>query len=165
MTKYLLIGLLTLSFGCSSDKSKYWEIIGKEYKEINEFEEFNDLKDVGGALVQDGDHSGYTVSHCQRDNFHVLILERAKNLPDGKMKYTAIDILEINGVEEGTRLEFVSCRLNGKVDSKIIAISEYEETEFLTKIVRTWRVNIEKGKIEEIPKSGIDCVNISYGHD
>jgi hypothetical protein len=165
MIKYLIVGLFAVSFGCSSDKSKYWEIIGNEYQDINEFEEFNDLKDVGGALVQGGDHSGYTINHCQRNDLHVLILERVKNLPDGKTRYTAIDIFEVNGVGQGNRFEFVTCRLNGKVDSRIFAICEYEDTEFLTKIVKAWNVNIEKGKIEEMAVTGVDCVNISYGGD
>jgi hypothetical protein len=165
MTKYLLVGLLTLLTYCTTDKGKYEDILGREYRDISENKEFDDLKQVAGALVYDSDDLDYTVSNCKKDSLHVLVLERARHDAEGKSLFTAVDILEINGIEKDQRFEFGMCRLNEKSDLQIIALSEYTDTEYLTKIKRAWRVNPEKGKFEEIPTTGVDCVNMSYGAD
>jgi hypothetical protein len=162
MTKYLLIGLLTFQIGCTSDRSQYQEIIGNNYNSLHEFQQLKDFKEIGSSQIQDGDDFQYTLSIYKKDKFHVLVLERAKK---NQSRYTALDVLELKGFEERNRIETLWCRQNKKNDSKIIALSKYEETEFLTKIVKAWRINIEKGKIEEMVTTGVDCINISYGND
>lgn len=158
MTKYLLIGLLTFQIGCTSDRSQYKEIIGIDYKSLREFQQLKDFKEIGSALIQDSDDFQYTVSTYQKAKFHVLVLERTQK---NQSRYTALDVLELNDIEARNRIETLWCRQNQKTDSKIIALSKYEETEFLTKIIKAWRINIEKGKIEEIVTTGVDCINIS----
>ena len=166
MIKYLLLGLLTLLINCTSDKGKYQDIIGREYRDINENKEFEDLKQVSSGLIYDSD---FTVANCKKDSFHILVLERVRHDAGGKAMFTAIDILEINGIEKQQRFEFDMCRLNGKSDPYIIALIDYTEIDYtntpqyLTKIKRAWKANPKAGKLEEIPTAGVDCVNIDYG--
>ena len=59
----------------------------------------------------------------------------------------------------------VGCELNGKFDSKIIAIAKYEEVHELTKIIKAWRANTTKGKFEEISIAGITCEQLCVGDE
>ncbi|RPH33625.1 MAG: hypothetical protein EHM93_03965 [Bacteroidales bacterium] len=55
--------------------------------------------------------------------------------------------------------------MNEKQDAEIIALfhTDNYDIEYFPNVLRAWRANCKKGKIEEIGTKGINCINLSYG--
>ena len=67
-------------------------------------------------------------------------------------------------IPKGQAFFFSSCQLNGKWDTKIVAIVQLEDREELKQIMSAWRVNLDQEKFESIPTKGVSCIIEGWGH-
>ena len=64
--------------------------------------------------------------------------------------------LASGGIYEG-------CKLNGQKSPTIIAIVKDQNTEYLDKVLKAWKADLQLGKIVKIETKGITCLNEGYG--
>ncbi|QXP53202.1 hypothetical protein [Cellulophaga sp. HaHa_2_1] len=103
---------------------------------------------------------GYFNSTSDKTDFLIFL----KKNKDSKI---CLDILSLKDEKllknDNNRLSSFFCYKDGKQDEEIIAIAEYEEEKFLTKILKAWRADRKTEKIIEIPVDGIKVENMDYG--
>jgi hypothetical protein len=78
------------------------------------------------------------------------------------------DLIEVEGMDQEKYLGYGgSCRLNRKVDDRIIALFKIESNKkkIFRKIYKAWRIDTAAGKMNEIPVKGIDFINSDYEAD
>jgi hypothetical protein len=142
------------------DSNKYK---GKIYRELKEIDFFKSYSDAGGAMIESYNGKDYCISHFYKNKKHLIVLNQILKLDEQKVKYLALDMIEISGISKNTYLSFGSCRKNKNADSEIIAVHVNEDEEYFNKILIAWRADRKKSMIYEIKSENIDCTNDGYG--
>lgn len=142
------------------DSKKYK---GKIYRELKEIDFFKSYGDAGGTMIESYNGIDYCISHFYKNNKHLIVLNQILKLDEQKVKYLALDMIEISGISEKNYISFGSCRKHKKSDSEIIAVHVNEDEEYFNKIIIAWRADRIKSMIYEIKPEYIDCANDGYG--
>lgn len=134
----------------------------KTFKKLSDFEKFKNLKFSGAILMEPYDEN-FALSHYVEDDTHFIVFEKLSKDVNSTIQHQALDLIKIDGLQEGLWVSYGLCRKNEVFDSEIIAVFVREEKEFYNKIHKAWRADKESGRILEIEKEGIDCINEGYG--
>lgn len=166
--KLILLGFVTLQIfllSCKQKDTSYTDFKEKEYRSLTEFEAFKGFVESGGIMIGTFDNIDYAFKHYMKDSIDIIAYEKVIKTSSGKANYTLVDVLEIKGLKENQYISYGLCRMNEKIDSEIIAVYQVDdqESEFYKNVIKAWKVNRLKGKIEPIDINGIDCINEGYG--
>jgi hypothetical protein len=168
----LFILLCHLFFAEAADPGLQ-ELIGRRYTGLKDFPVLDDFRNIGNILVEKEN-----IFSRDRETFHRLFVFRKENtgllilmryVPDntGTVIHVA-DLIEVEGMDQEKYLGYGgSCRLNRKVDDRIIALFKIESNKkkIFRKIYKAWRIDTAAGKMNEIPVKGIDFINSDYEAD
>jgi hypothetical protein len=116
---------------------------------------------MGGCLISDVNvEPSYRIHRFQKKNTSesLLLFDKAIGAP-GSSIFIVLDILKTSAINKSEKLMYGSnvCKLNGNLDSEILAIAKDEEVQELVHIIKAWRANAISGKFEEISIAGISC--------
>jgi hypothetical protein len=157
------------SFVEAKDSKVHWkyadvsDIKNKTYRSLTEFPKYSSYQEMGGGLIGTKNQTDYAVSYYVKGEMFLIVFEEVINFESGKVQYKSIDAIEVYGVKPGINLEFNSCKQNGVFDASIIVLYEYKDVEFFTEFFLAWKVDLNKGKIEEINTNNIECYNPGWG--
>ena len=117
----------------------------------------------GGALVRIG-AAEYSISHVRAKGVDMLWLD---SIIPGKTQNPEKIVraeLRIPPLERDERLFMASCDVNGRLDSRVVAIvvNEPGATKF-TKVRQAWRADAVRGRFDVLPVSGITCEDPGAG--
>ncbi len=151
-------------------KTKVNDTLKKHFlgKKLNYFKNtppFSSL-DFGsvGIHTNPDNNINYSLGHFNLNSEKVEYIVFFKRTKEGKVAIDILNLVMEKKLEiEKNRLNTFFCYKGRKNDQEIIAIAEYEEKEFLTKILKAWRADRKTEKIIEIPVDGIKVENIDYG--
>ncbi len=139
-------------------------LLGTIYSDLKEIDEFKKFSSGGASIGNDFNNKKYTFSSIRGSNDIVKYVLFEENLGS---KFKILDLLDLTKEkllkDEDKNLYYHFCYMDNKNDQEIIAIAEYEEKEFLTKILKAWRADRKTEKIIEIPVDGIKVENIDHG--
>jgi hypothetical protein len=152
--------------GLSQEKNKntIQSFIGKSLDELKQSEEFKHYSFGWGIIdTDDTSNANYSLGSFQGpgdiDKYVVFLKNNNGNKVLDILDLTREKILE----DDDKNLYYHFCYKDNKNDQEIIAIAEYEEEEFLTKIIRAWQADRKSEKIIEISVDGITVSNEEYG--
>jgi hypothetical protein len=83
----------------------------------------------------------------------------------GAVEYTIADLLEIPPLAKGWMVKTSLCRQNEIEDPLVVALVKVTKTEYLKVIKKAWRFNRETKAIEQVPVTGISCLNEGFDID
>jgi|GEM_PF-3059431 len=146
------------------------QLIGRRYTGLKDFPVLDDFRNIGNILVEKEN-----IFSSDRETFHRLFVFRKENtgllilmryVPDntGTVIHVA-DLIEVEGMDQEKYLGYGGdCRLNRKVDDRIVALFKIESNKkkIFRKIYQAWRIDSDTGKLNEIPVKGIDYINSDY---
>jgi hypothetical protein len=130
---------------------------------LEEIVYFNGYENSGGTMIDSINNKEYTLSHYKKEDMHLIVLEQIVRVDDQKVKYTALDMIEITGLIDNQYLSYGLCRKDEKFDSEIISVFIRGDEEYHSGIIKSWRANRQTGSIYEIETDSIDCINEGYG--
>ncbi|NNU33084.1 hypothetical protein HK413_00780 [Mucilaginibacter sp. S1162] len=135
-------------------------IIGREYRFINELTEFKGYKEQQGVLIEPmNDH--YGLSSVFNGVNTIIIFNKIIPLK-GNVKYKLLDTIMLNKLGKKRIVLMSSCTLHEKTDNEIIAMVTYKAKEHYTDILQARRANKKTGRFEKIANKGLDCVDVGY---
>ena len=140
------------------------QLIGRTYQDINEIDGFENLNSGGSTIGEAINNKSYTLTNVRGSGNKTKYIFLEENLENQKL-FKILDILDLKKEKllKNNNLYYHFCYKDGKQDEEIIAIAEYEEEAFLTKIFKAWRADRKTEKIIEIPTKGIKVENMDYG--
>jgi hypothetical protein len=80
----------------------------------------------------------------------------------GAVEYTINDVLEVPPLAKGWMVKTSFCRQNEMEDPFIVALVKLTRTEYLKTIKKAWRFNRETKMLEQVPVTGISCLNEGF---
>ncbi len=144
------------------------QLIGRRYTGLKDFPVLDDFKNIGNILVErEKIFEGGTFHRLfvfRKENTGLLILMRYVPDNTGTVIHVA-DLIEVEGMDQEKYLGYGGdCRLNRKVDDRIVALFKIESNKkkIFRKIYQAWRIDSDTGKLNEIPVKGIDYINSDY---
>ncbi|CAN5633337.1 hypothetical protein BH24ACI2_BH24ACI2_04820 [soil metagenome] len=152
----LLMLLLTVPTIAITKKSEY---IGYKHKGVKYGETLpNGVKDLGGGLLS---NENYGVSRFTKGKKYMLWLEKittrdAKGVPNWEVR----DVLSFDKLKKNQEFLFSyssSCLQNGKGNLDMIVMTELLPKNKTYKVLKAWKANIKKEKLEKISTKGIKC--------
>jgi len=81
------------------------------------------------------------------------------------VEYTINDVLEIPPLAKGWEVKTSFCRQNEMEDPLVVALVKLAKTEYLKPLKKAWRFNRETKVIEQVPVTGISCLNEGFDID
>jgi hypothetical protein len=115
------------------------------------------ITEQGGAVIRIG-KSEYAVSHVRSRDADMLWLDSivaGTSQPPEKIVRAE---LRIPPLERDERMFIASCDVNGRLDSRIVAIVVEEPgASKFTKIRQAWRADPHRGRFDVIPVTGVTC--------
>ena len=168
--KFLIIGLMLTCFligQCQSKKTNAKDFIGKEYRDLDEFDFFKGFKENGGVVLTSPDHQDFVLSDYSNDKQIFITLSTTRRMSDGKARYKLRDIVEFTGSTKNRFMSPVACNLNGKSDTIILAVCESPADKEVEKygVLKAWKLNWATELLEPIETKGVECLNPTYGVD
>lgn len=142
--------------GCDqTDGKKY---IGLVYHKVPQ-----GLTETGGWVI-DLENS-YAISQISSGKTRMLWLEKLSRTGKKVTSNQVLDVLVLPKIDKGMILVggMYMIKFQNRYDPTLIAIAQYEEKEFLTKVKYAWRVNLKTKKISPIEPKGLVCNNVSWG--
>jgi len=100
---------------------------------------------------------GYFIYTDNNKSYLVLQTLVTYNSNEPVWEYT--DFIQISKHEEPYRLILSACELDGEIDDTIAAIVNIAGKKVSSDVLQAWALNTEKKRIQEIPTTGISCVN------
>jgi hypothetical protein len=152
------LGFLSCTNNLHTDKNS---IFLKQYRDINEFEDFKDFTQISSAIIGETNKFDFSIAQIKNKELNVILLNKV--VPGLKSTFEILDTLQIRNLKETEYISYQLCRKDSINDSEIIAVVLFEDTEYFTKVLKAWRANRKTGKIIEIETTGIDCMNEGYG--
>lgn len=83
--------------------------------------------------------------------------------PSGQAHFEVRAAVDLPRLDDREVIVFGMCRLDGVVDSAVIALVYYRDEEVFKDVKRAWRVNSRGERFESIPTDGVTCENEGYG--
>ena len=122
------------------------------------------LEELGGSLLDFVDEPEYAVALVAAGTRQMLWLNRFTHRDDeGKAHWDVRAVLELPALRDDEVLSYGGlCQIDGEPDAEVVAIARAEDAESFTTIRRAWRANRSLESFEEIPTSGVTCVNEGY---
>ncbi len=166
----LAYALLTSSITLRAEAGNEDKYVGLQYPPVPQGVTLR-----GGWIVEekgsDSFNSDYSITNVLVGNQTFLWLDRTIGF-NGATERTSevVSVLALPPLDENEGLFAGSayfCHINGEYDPLIIVIAKTEDnnTEFITKVRKAWRVNLTAEKFDEIDVIGIDfrCENLGFG--
>jgi hypothetical protein len=123
--------------------------------------------DLGGSLIGTADGVEYGFQHVCKGRSHELWLQRVQTRDQhGNPIWSTLAKLALPRVRDGELLVFghwSTCESDTSPDPAIVAIVKSTEGPRFTTIVHAWRANVQTGRFDAIPTTGIVCQNEDYG--
>jgi len=126
----------------------------KLYRDLREIEKFKNYNGTtkGGKLISDKYSIAYKQNSNDKTDF-LIALEEVLSV-DHKSKFKLLDYLFFK-MESTQDLTTSNCRFNDKYDKEIVAIYISKNDNEESKIIKAWRFNREKLKIETVDISKV----------
>ncbi len=124
------------------------------YKDLNDLDEFKNYKgkSSGGTLVGYNYAITYKQHSTELNNYILAFLEAL--VVEEKSKFKVLDDVYFT-LDTNQKIATSNCRFNDKYDKEIIAIYSSVNPQEEAEIVRAWRFNKLKLKIEEVPVENV----------
>lgn len=118
-------------------------------------------EDRGGWLIE----NSYTVDEVFINEERLLLLNRLiVRDSQGNSSYEVVEVLTLPTLYETEEIVGGDCLVNGQKDLNFIAIMKLnDDTPFITKARKAWRVEGEKFKEVDLTNLRLKCENYSYG--
>ena len=153
-----------LAFPLTSKAEELNSLIGVKHPPLPE-----EFDKKAGWLIDDT----YSITSVSVDGQELLLLDRFIDR-DSKDKalFQVVNVLPLPLIDDDTEGVFAGapyqCRIDdGEYDPTLIVIAQLEDgnTEFLTKVRKAWRVELEAEKFNEINVQGLEfkCENMGFG--
>jgi hypothetical protein len=111
----------------------------------------------GGALIRIGG-ADYSISHVRARGVDMLWLD---SIVPGKAQDPEKIVraeLRIPPLDRDERLFMASCDVNGRLDSRVVAIVVNEPgVSKFTKVRQAWRADAARGRFDVMPVTGVTC--------
>ncbi len=122
------------------------------------------LEELGGSLLDFVDEPEYALVLVAAGSRQMLWLNRFAHRDDeGKPHWDVRAVLQLPALRDNELLSYGGfCQLDGEQDSEVVAIVQAEDAASFTTIRRAWRANRSLERFEEMPTSGVVCMNEGY---
>ena len=168
----ILIFLLSIiSIDCQNNRSqsivnndsiKIDSLIGKVYKDSKEL---IGLEQMSAGMLQDSlNNRKFGISaYIDKSYVYYVFLDEIKGNNVDNLSYKILDIVVVGKLNKNEILGTYNCQMDSTNDYKLIAI--YREDKYDSKlmvyydILKAWKADIKREKIDSISTKGITCVN------
>ena len=158
MFKKLLVTGIVLAWSTFPLNAKAEEhpLVGKVHPPLLEITE-----DRGGWSIE----APYTVKEVFIDKQRLLLLNRVIEKDNkGIPTFQVVEVLTLPTITETEEISGGDCFVNGQKERNFIAIMKSNDnTPFLTKARKAWRVEGEKFNEVDVTRLRVKCENYSYG--
>lgn len=122
------------------------------------------LEELGGSLLDFVDEPEYALVLVAAGSRQMLWLNRFTHRDDeGKAHWDVRAVLQLPALQDDELLSYGGfCQLDGEHDAEVVAIVQAEDAASFTTVRRAWRANRSLERFEEMPTSGVACVNEGY---
>lgn len=168
MKKFIILLLVFFTaISCNTKKSEVKEEGKKEanplkqsfkdYRELTFLEGYNKVSDTS---FSEGGDATHRITEL-KNKFETLILfNQITRDKDSNELYSIIDTLKITQLNDNTYVTIGYCDFEDYTSEEIIAVVEKTENDSIDTILKAWRANPEKGKIEKIKDlEKVKCLN------
>ena len=137
-------------------KAEEHPLVGISYPPLPE-----EVNDKGGWIIDET----YSVNQVSTKGRELLFLDRLiRRDSKGKGYFQVIDVLTLPTMTETEEISGGDCFVNGQNERNFIAIMKSNDnTPFLTKVLKAWRVEGEKFNEVDVTRLRVKCENYSYG--
>lgn len=135
--------------------NQFVNYVGLRYKDYHELGGFKKINSTAINLH-------YGVAHLKKENKNLLFLSKFENSNrhNDDFQLKVMDVVELPSFNENYYcVSLKGCSVNGRKDATIFALAQKEEEKYLTKVVRTWKLDRETGKVYNYPSVGVKCLN------
>jgi hypothetical protein len=182
MNRRNLLSVLTIAAGCSREPIRKIGVVdtasstapssapgrapdlsGQHYVGVHHDPLPAGVTSEGGALIRIGS-ADYSISHVRARGVDMLWLDSIvagrKQNPEKVVRAE----LRIPPLDRDERLFMASCDVNGRLDSRVVAIvvNEAGVSKF-TKVRQAWRADAAHGRFDVISVTGISCEDPGVG--
>jgi hypothetical protein len=167
MRELLVLLMFFGAFFCTAQNPFFKAYVGKHYRDLSEFEQFENFEDYGGMLLNHNNNQDTTdaIAWYGKGKTNIIIFESAYR-PDGgtTARYIFIDALVIKNKKRNYTIKYGLCSFEGLEDAYIVALVKVNsDQEFYTKCKKAWRINPVTRVFEAIDPKKVKCINESYG--
>lgn len=153
---FLFLTILALAVNVAAQQSDF---VGFRHKGVVVGETLpNGAKDLGGGLLSD---ENYGVSRFLKGKKHYLWLEKiTERDEDGVPGWVVKDVLEFDTLRKNQEFLFSYssiCTTDGEENLDTIVLAEHQPKTKRYKILKAWKVNLDREKFEKISTRGIQC--------
>ena len=104
----------------------------------------------------------YGAAHLQKGTVHWLCFEKLK-VSSETVIHEVIDSIVLPKLGNDRQLVGMTCSIGAQPDPELVSLVNFEDIEYFSKIINVWRLNRKTGRIEEVRREGIHCLNEFYG--
>ncbi len=120
-----------------------------------------EIEGMGGWLIEEP----YTVKQVSMDGQESLLLSRViERDAQGNPLFQVVNVLALPPIDVKKEiLRGFMCQVNGKEDPNVIVVMKLEDTPYLTKARKAWRVENEQFNEIDVASLQFQCENFGYG--
>ena len=107
--------------------------------------------------------SDFAFELLSREDEWAVLLERTSRTDDGSVRSRALALLNIGPIGSDEGVGYGDCRKDGKTDAQVVAVYLRDDERYFDSVSRAWVADTTGHAFKQIPASGIDCENVSYG--
>lgn len=135
-------------------------IFGRSYQDYTEIGSLKDYQKVSDTVIYgEAYEPGFRLTGLKNEN-HNLVLFSTISLDEKRnQNYKIMDTLVVTNLQPNEFISIGYCQNEFIDDQEIISVVEETDNQFVEKINRAWRANVETGEFEKLPVEGIDCWN------
>ena len=169
MRYYITITLIAvlITSGCSviniTKTPDYNTYIGKTF---SQYSELTGMAHQQGKVLTKSTGKEYALMVFKKDKHYVVFMDEIiRN--KGNIKYKIIDCMVISKLKKKEEI-ILECLLKGKPDDEIFCIAkcdekERTEKEYFELIIKAWRADKKKRKINEMDVENVKAFNYDFG--
>ena len=136
---------------------------GKTYDDIRELPGFEYADGISGIVISSNLERIHSLAFYRKDEKLLIALERVLDPDAEALRFEALDMIELSDIQENWLVLHDDCFQEDQATKGIFAICAVDdEAEFLTRVHKAWKANLDQGTIAEIDPDHVRCLNPRY---
>lgn len=161
----LILMILLLILSCQNSKKSelekendVFEQSFSDYKELDILKDYQKVTDT--SYIKNGMEPTHRITHFRKNEKNLILLSSITFDDNYQEVLLPLDTLIIPNLEHNTYITIGYCEKNNMLPEEIIAIVEKTDRDTIQKVMRAWKANTIKRKIEGIKNlNDMFCLN------
>lgn len=135
-------------------------IFDRYYQNYTELDYLRDYQKVSDTIIYgEAYEPGFRLTELKKEGRNLVLFSTISLDEEGEENYKILDTLVFTDLQPNEFISVGYCQNEFIDDQQIISLVEETESQFVEKINRAWRANVETGEFEKLPVEGIECWN------